>query len=168
MISAAVNSLSPDFSGLTAEISKSVSHIRAKAAALHLNSPETAGTENVNGFQLNGCAVSYLEPQSLFAVQKNVFNEEGKNAPEIGQAETPVSFWEELASVADYSSFRQGLFAYGTAAAETGNLFIMPGQEAVSGAYAANAYDYVAGINSRPQVLIDFMHEFNRSFDYTI
>ena len=184
MISAAVNSLSPDFSGLTAEISKSVSHIRAKAAALHLNSPETAGTENVNGFQLNGCAVSYLEPQSLFAVQKfvsetgegerlnrqprqkNVFNEEGKNAPEIGQAETPVSFWEELASVADYSSFRQGLFAYGTAAAETGNLFIMPGQEAVSGAYAAN--DYVAGINSRPQVLIDFMHEFNRSFDYTI
>lgn len=118
MISAAVNSLSPDFSGLTAEISKSVSHIRAKAAALHLNSPETAGTENVNGFQLNGCAVSYLEPQSLFAVQKfvsetgegerlnrqprqkNVFNEEGKNAPEIGQAETPVSFWEELASVA--------------------------------------------------------------------
>lgn len=100
--------------------------------------------------------------------QKNVFNEEGKNAPEIGQAETPVSFWEELASVADYSSFRQGLFAYGTAAAETGNLFIMPGQEAVSGAYAANAYDYVAGINSRPQVLIDFMHEFNRSFDYTI
>ena len=116
MISAAVNSLSPDFSGLTAEISKSVSHIRAKAAALHLNSPETAGTENVNGFQLNGCAVSYLEPQSLFAVQKfvseagegerlnrqprqkNVFNEEGKNAPEIGQAETPVSFWEELAS----------------------------------------------------------------------
>lgn len=40
MISAAVNSLSPDFSGLTAEISKSVSHIRAKAAALHLNSPE--------------------------------------------------------------------------------------------------------------------------------
>ena len=186
MISAAVNSLSPDFSGLTAEISKSVSHIRAKAAALHLNSPETAGTENVNGFQLNGCAVSYLEPQSLFAVQKfvseagegerlnrqprqkNVFNEEGKNAPEIGQAETPVSFWEELASVADYSSFRQSLFAYGTAAAETGNLFIMPGQEAVSGAYAANAYDYVAGINSRPQVLIDFMHEFNRSFDYTI
>ena len=112
MISAAVNSLSPDFSGLTAEISKSVSHIRAKAAALHLNSPETAGTENVNGFQLNGCAVSYLEPQSLFAVQKfvseagegeklnrqprqkNVFNEEGKNAPEIGQAETPVSFWD--------------------------------------------------------------------------
>lgn len=96
MISAAVNSLSPDFSGLTAEISKSVSHIRAKAAALHLNSTETAGTENVNGFQLNGCAVSYLEPQSLFAVQKfvseagegerlnrqprqkNVFNEEGK------------------------------------------------------------------------------------------
>ena len=44
----------------------------------------------------------------------------------------------------------------------------MPGQEAVSGAYAANAYDYVAGINSRPQVLINFMHEFNRSFDYTI
>ena len=186
MISAAVNSLSPDFSGLTAEISKSVSHIRAKAAAPHLNPPETAGTENVNGFQLNGCAVSYLEPQSLFAVQKfvseagegeklnrqprqkNVFNEEGKNAPEIGQAETPVSFWEELASVADYSSFRQGLFAYGTAASETGNLFIMPGQETVSGAYAANAYDYVAGINSRPQVLIDFMHEFNRSFDYTI
>ena len=70
MISAAVNSLSPDFSGLTAEISKSVSHIRAKAAAPHLNSPETAGTENVNGFQLNGGAVSYLEPQSLFAVQK--------------------------------------------------------------------------------------------------
>ncbi len=30
MISAAVNSLSPDFSGLTAEISKSVSHIRLK------------------------------------------------------------------------------------------------------------------------------------------
>ena len=85
-----------------------------------------------------------------------------------GRAETPVSFWEELASVADYSSFRQGLFAYGTAAAETGNLFIMPGQETVSGAYAANAYDYVAGINSRPQVLIYFMHEFNRSFDYTI
>ena len=111
MISAAVNSLSPDFSGLTAEISKSVSHIRAKAAAPHLNPPETAGTENVNGFQLNGSAVSYLEPQSLFAVQKfvseagegeklnrqprqkNVFNEEGKNAPEIGQAETPARFF---------------------------------------------------------------------------
>lgn len=80
MISAAVNSLSPDFSGLTAEISKSVSHIRAKAAAPHLNPPETAGTENVNGFQLNGSAVSYLEPQSLFAVQKFVSEAgEGEN-----------------------------------------------------------------------------------------
>lgn len=34
--------------------------------------------------------------------------------------------------------------------------------------YAAGAYDFVYNINAKPEVLIDFMHEFNRNFDYTI
>lgn len=186
MISASLNSLSPDFSGLTAEISKSVSHIRAKAAALRPETTEIAQPENFKGLPLNGCAVSYLEPQASFAIQKfvsetraeeklnrqpsqkNVLNDEEKNTPEIEPTETAVSFAEELASTVDFSSLRYGLFAYGATAADAGNLFIMPGQETVSGTYAAGAYDYVAGINSQPQILIDFMHEFNRSFDYTI
>ena len=34
--------------------------------------------------------------------------------------------------------------------------------------YAAAAYDYIFNINNRPQVLIDYMHEYNRSFDFRV
>ena len=187
MISAAANSLTPDFSGLTAEISKSVSHLKAKAAELHFNTPEAVQNNSFNDFPLNSYAVSYLEPQTSFTVQhlaseagqgeklnrqpqqKNVLNEDEKTSPDIEKAENPVSFWEELVEVADFSAFRYGMSVYEPkVATENDALFMISGLETVSGTYAAGAYDYVANINSRPQVLIDLMHEFNRSFDYTI
>lgn len=34
--------------------------------------------------------------------------------------------------------------------------------------YAVNSYNYVFNINKEPTVLIDFMHEYNRSFDFMI
>lgn len=186
MFSAATNSLAPDFSNLTTEISKSVNYIRSKATDVHFNTPDVAQNDAFNNFSLHGYAVSYLEPQALFSIHKfvseteqgeklnrqsqhkSIFNEDEKNTSDIDKTKKATGFAEELSTTADFSSLRYGISAYQTTIPRNDSPFIIPEHETVSGIYATGAYTYVADINSKPQVLIDFMHEFNRSYDYII
>lgn len=74
-----------------------------------------------------------------------------------------------LSTFEDNSLRLYGFSAYGMNVENKNNLLAtMPFAQSINASYAANAYDTVANINMPPQVLIDFMHEFNRSFDYTI
>lgn len=187
MISGIANHI-PDFANLTAEISKSVSQIKEKAATLNLETsfPTAENQNNIfNG--INSYAVSYLEPQALYTVQKlasdiaqgeklnrnrqekNVLNEDQKAPQQTKQAENQTSFWEMLNTFEDSSLRLYGFSAYGMNVENKNNLLAtMPFVQSINASYAANAYDTVANLNTPPQVLIDFMHEFNRSFDYTI
>lgn len=185
MLSAVLNNHIPDFSGLTAEISRSVSHIKEKAAQSPEANFSTTQAQN-NVFSFNGYAVSYLEPQALYTVQKmasditgeklnrnrqekNVLNEEQKAPQETEKSENLTSFWEELSSFEDNSLRLYGFSAYGLKVSTTDKLFgVMPITQSISTSYASEAYNTVANLNTPQQVLIDFMHEFNRSFDYTI
>ena len=187
MISAVANHI-PDFSNLTAEISKSVSQIKEKTATLNLETSFPTAENQSNVFSnLNSYAVSYLEPQALYTVQKlasdiaqgeklnrnqqekNVLNEEQKEPQQTEKTENQTSFWEMLNAFEDSSLRLYGFSAYGMNVENKSNLLAtMPFVQSINASYAANAYDTVANINTPPQVLIDFMHEFNRSFDYTI
>lgn len=68
-----INAMPYDLSALTAQISDSVRNIKAKAAVVPQNvgsSDNGAGTYTAQPFSLNSYAVSYLEPFSLYSVQK--------------------------------------------------------------------------------------------------
>ena len=123
MISAVANHI-PDFSNLTAEISKSVSQIKEKAATLNLETSFPTAENQSNVFSnLNSYAVSYLEPQALYTVQKlasdiaqgeklnrnqqekNVLNEEQKEPQQTEKTENQTSFWEMLNGFTNGQSF---------------------------------------------------------------
>lgn len=187
----------PDFSGITSEISKSVSNIKAKAQAMQFEapSPEPAvANSNFNNLSSNNYAVSYLEPHALYSLQKfvseaddasklrqqnkqkNIFNSEDEAqttaaGEETQSTENGISFLEALTGSSDNSTLLHGLEAYRQSQSGQGNehFLAMKGQAApIESSYATGAYNYVFNINAKPQVLIDFMHEFNRSYDYTI
>lgn len=194
MVSVTSNSSLLDFSAVTADIAKSVNNIKAKAQSLqfevtaHNSNQINTGFENLS---LNNYAVSYLEPSSSFSVQKfvsdtssaerpqnkqqNIFNEEEgsvKDKNSQSQNINGLNFLEELSGSLSKADEARGIETYQKASAATAskseffnfnNFFQQANVE-----YAANAYDYVFNINAEPKILIDFMHEFNRSFDYTI
>lgn len=196
MISATANSLMPDFSGLTADISKSVNTIKAKTQALQNDLTPPVQSQNAESsfksFSLNNYAVSYLEPQALYSLHRfvaeaddserlkqqtrrqNIFNNDENTALGSTGETNPddkISFWEELSQNTDSSNLRQVLQAYGvqSSSSDSSAAFLAAATPSkVSGFYAAEAYDYVFNINTEPKVLIDFMHEFNRSYDYKI
>lgn len=196
MISASANSLMPDFSGLTADISRSVSTIKAKAQVLRNDSIPSAQNQSAGSafksFSLNNYAVSYLEPQALYSLHRfvaetddaeklkqqnrrpNIFKDDENAAPESAGETNPddkISFWEEFSQNLNGTILRQTMEAYGvqSSAVDSSAAFLAAATPSkVSGSYAAGAYDYVFNINTEPKVLIDFMHEFNRSYDYKI
>ena len=186
MISAVTNHIT-DFSNLTAEISRSVERIKEKTATLNLETNyQTASQTQTNNFSPNSYAVSYLEPQALYTVQKlaseigsgehlnqeqkqNILNEEQRAPAELEQLENQKSFWEELSTLEDNSFRLYGFSAYGMRVFSENNLFgMLPVSQSVTTFRAADAYNEAANLNTPPQVLIDFIHEFNRKFDYTI
>ena len=79
-----INAMPYDLSALTAQISDSVRNIKAKAAVVPQNvgsSDNGAGTYTAQPFSLNSYAVSYLEPFSLYSVQK-IVSEAAEEMPE--------------------------------------------------------------------------------------
>lgn len=194
MVSVTSNSPMLDFSAITSDIAKSVSNIKAKMSGGQFEVANQAVEQQKTSFEglsLNNYAVSYLEPNASFSVQKfasetlnaeksqkhqkNIFNEDeasvndnSKQSRNIGG----INFLEELSESLSKSDEVRGIEAYQKAAASApasseffnfNHYFQQANIE-----YAANAYDYVFNINAEPKVLIDYMHNFNRSFDYTI
>lgn len=187
MISAVANNHIPNFSNLTTEISHSVVRIKEKALAISSETDFSAVQNQNNILALNSYAVSYLEPQALYTVQRlasdisqgeklnrnkqeqNVLNEEQKEPQQTEKTENQTSFWETLNAFEDSSLRLYGFSAYGMNVTNKSNLLTtLPLLQNTNFSYAANTYNKVANLNAPPQILIDFMHEFNRSFDYTI
>ena len=85
-----INAMPYDLSALTAQISDSVRNIKAKAAVVPQNVGSLdngAGTYTAQPFSLNSYAVSYLEPFSLYSVQK-IVSEAAEEMPEQNRRRT--------------------------------------------------------------------------------
>lgn len=194
MASVSLNSPVFDFSKITSEISQSVSNIKGKTSALKLQLPleENAPQNNYNNFGLGSFAVSYLEPGASFAVHKFVSeNQEGENLrKQAGQERdvrngedvkaatsgdetegtSGVSFLDELYNRITSVSSQQADKAYRQDYSFVAPVSVFGGENANSSRpdKAAQAYDYVFNINAPRKVLIDFMHGYNRNFDFSI
>lgn len=193
MALSAVNSSLYDLSGLTAQIADSVRNIKAQSLSI----PEALAQDKVSAspipqnYSINSFAVSYLEPNSLYSLQRilseapeelpeqNRRNQLRPNAennaenPQINSAEVEsLGFDSELETVfasADYakatSIYRQ---AYTVNVPEVTLLFGGTPPAEDPSQYAATAYGNAANLNKNTQPLIELMHENNRNFDYTI
>lgn len=179
---------------LTSQISTSVEHIKSGRTGKLTDGSFSKQQESDNRFNVNGAAfsfdVSYLEPNMLSAVQRFVQETdagkmrenqarreqvEGEENPqaheteEISENDAPA-FAEALDSVfaAQRTQKEQGGVKAANLAKETAVRAYSLAVEGISAGYVSSAYDYVFNINNRPQIKIEFMHKYNRSFDYTI
>lgn len=137
--------------------------------------------------QVNAASYSYMEPSLSFSVQQYLSAEpEGKNTagkyagdvyrdnssatPETGAVFNTLSFGDELSRQTKPLIYARAAGIYGSSPV-SGAINNMLGKDTLSVSaleYAVNSYNYVYNINRRPQVLIDFMHEYNRSYDIEI
>lgn len=150
-----------------------------------------AGTYTAQPFSLNSYAVSYLEPFSLYSVQK-IVSEAAEEMPGTKSAANCVrtakpqekkaaesahyiggfGFAEELAQVASAADYAKAAAIYGQRFSidvpEVNWLFGGNADSENQVSYAARAYHTAAELNREKEPLIDFMHEYNRNFDYKI
>lgn len=196
MVLSAATSTSYDLSGLSAQIADSVRLIKSKAVTVPefsaSNSQGSATTSNpMQAFSLHNFTVSYLEPGSLYSIQRIVSEspqelteQESRNQlrpdTEKETENTGInpqeieglgfnSELEKIFSAADYANatavYQQG---YSVDVPEVTLLFGGTSATEEPAHYAAQAYSTAANLNQRSVPLIELMHEFNRNFDYTI
>lgn len=194
MTAISANKLDAYIQNLTSRISTSVENIKSGRAGRFTagNVPDSQGSDsrfNVAG-NVFSFGVSYLEPNMLSAVQRfvqeadagkmrenrthreqvegeeNLVAQKAENLPETDMPD----FAEALDSVfADKQTqeVREGFKTDSSAAEKTVRTY-SSAVEGISAGYVSSAYDYVFNINNRPQIKIEFMHKYNRNFDYTI
>lgn len=184
-----VNNSVFDFSKITSEISQSVNNIKGKSVALRLEIPNQEVSTSAN--YINSYAVSYLEPSVSYSIHKFVSenpnseqlkkqqqennvskdeeNKSGKIAEEM-ESSSAISFQEELAQnvskldFAKISEIYRNNGNYSTA----NTIFGQTNTQVFQPEKIAQTYDYIANVNAKKHVLIDFMHEFNRNYDFSI
>lgn len=182
------------YADLTSQISKSVKNISRKsapdfAAPAPKNPAETSSAASVS---FSGYAFSYLEPSSLYNLHRisaDLKNEETlkeqnrhKNqvADDERQTQTEsnagseqvggISFAEELQYVSKPDAqfvtklYRQNFLNKVSEAP----LFLSGSFAANDAGYADKAYNYTFNLNNVPDARIEYMHKYNRSFDYRI
>lgn len=189
MISAAANNSIFDYSGILADISRSVSHLKSGTEELIKNSlsPQNSGTAETS-LPLYGYAVSYLEPQALFSVHQiaSETEETGRASPrnrrEEALKENGGAKTEDSGQPSEISDFRNILAAEVTAVDSRSAARAYAYLETIASPsdpettsfgrqdalYVSGLYEYVKNINAEPTVLIDLMHRNNRSYDYMI
>ncbi len=191
MVSASVNSLNFDFMKITSEISQSVNNIKAKNQNLHLQVPadeKTLQTEKPSyGFSLNSFAVSYLQPALSYSIHKflsenqpseqlkqqnkNVWqDEDDKNTAKITDvSENDKSAFEEVLSETMPTPEKVAKL-YRSVGVQTNAAYSFGGNftSGLRASQITGIYDYVLNINSEHKVVLDFFHQFNRNFDFSI
>lgn len=194
MTAISANKLDAYIQNLTSRISTSVENIKSGRAGRFTagNVPDSQGGDsrlNVAG-NVFSFGVSYLEPNMLSAVQRFVQeadagkmrenrthreeiegeeNSSAQKAENLPETDMP-DFAEALDSVfagKQTQLLREGIRADNPAAEKTVRTY-SSAVEGISAGYVSSAYDYVFNINNRPQIKIEFMHKYNRSFDYMI
>lgn len=192
MVSASVNSLSFDFMKITDEISRSVNNIKAKNQNLHQQMPveeKTSAASASYGFSLNSFAVSYLQPGLSYSIHKflsenqqfeqlkqqnkNVWqDEENKNAAEVEDVSEndKASFTEMLSETIQKPTPEKVAKLYGLAGTQPEAAYSFGGSfsSGLRASQITGIYDYVLNINSEHKVVLDFFHQFNRNFDFSI
>lgn len=190
MVSASVNSLNFDFMKITSEISRSVNNIKAKNQTQQIPSEEkTPSASTPYGFTLNSFAVSYLQPGLSYSIHKFLsenqqseqLKQQNKNVrqdeenPEASGAENvsendSVSFKETLSEATSVPAPEKVAELYGNTKKLTENTYSFGGNFAygLNASQITGIYDYVLNINSEHKVVLDFFHQFNRNFDFSI
>lgn len=183
------------YADLTSQISKSVKNISQKSAFSHSvavpeNPKEQPLTASVN---FSGYAFSYLEPSSLYNLHRinaDLTNEEklkGQNrrqnqVAENGRQEQPAendnleqiatgSFMEELQnSFKPAARFVTKIYQQNSLNKVSEMPLFLSGANFTANdvKYANNAYNFTFNLNNMPDMRIEYMHKYNRSFDYRI
>lgn len=194
MTAISANKLDTYIQSLTSQISASVDKIKSERAgdfSAERISKQTDNTcRSAIGENAFAFGVSYLEPKMLSAVQHFVQEAgagkmredsarreqvEDGNAPKtketenLSETERP-DFAETLDSVfaSDKTEqVRENFQMHGLSTEKTA-LSFFSAMEGIGADYVSSVYDYVFNLNNRPQIKIEFMHKYNRSFDYTI
>ncbi len=190
MATAAINNPAFSLRQVTADIAESVARLKGQNfSETQANAAEAQGqTAAKTQLILDGYAVSYLAPQSAYAVQSfvsedaeiskrqgNVYKDTQEALTEeqsrAANEDNLVSFREELLSLqanADYAGAARA-YAFGAGFSENQVLSVSgAGYTEGSFSYATAAYDYVFSLNRKPDILIDYMHEYNRDFDFKV
>ncbi len=184
---------------LTSGIADSVKNIAQKRGqGFSLPADNASDNVSVSGpggsYSLQNMAFSYLEPSSLYTLQRFVqempAGEEAKDrrprgqvsddagekniAPDTETTESPnsVSFRDELYNSADLPSAAYVSDAYRQAALSSPSTVNMSyGLEKSFFSdikYATKTYAFNFNVNNKPQIRLDLMHRYNRSFDYRV
>lgn len=195
MISASLNnSLLNVF---TTDINKSVQNIMAKNNNFDASKVNTDVASQINNsfnsFSTNNYAFSYLEPQALYNVQRfasedvdsqklkqqrqkeaNISNdnqEENTNNVQEHEDINAISFGSELEQVTSTIDFAKASEIYNqnnTKVTVNSSFSLENRNDNNSTQYVANSYNYIFNINKEPTVMLDFMHKYNKSFDFRI
>lgn len=184
-----VNNSVFDFSKITSEISQSVNNIKGKTASLRLEIPNSEVSTSAN--YVSNFAVPYLEPSVSYSIhkfvsenpnseqlkkqsqEKNIYKDEEGNLDKINEEienSFGISFQEELAqsvSKLDFGKIAE-IYRNNGNYSTANTIFGQTDAQVSQPEKVAQTYDYVANINAKNRVLIDFMHEFNRNHDLSI
>lgn len=190
MATAAINNPAFSLRQVTADIAESVARLKAqRSAETQADAADVQGqTAAKTQLILDGYTVSYLTPQSAYAVQSfvsedaeiskrqgNVYKDAEdaltREQPSTLNEDNSISFREELLSLqanADYAGAARA-YAFGAGFSENQVLSVSGAGYTEGGfSYAAAAYEYVFSLNRQPDILIDYMHEYNRDFDFKV
>lgn len=186
-----VNNQPFDFSYLTAAIDRSVSNIKSRTVSASEPQP-LPQNDNISspGWSARGFAVSYLEPNALYTLQKMVSDFHFEEPPQNRRAgsytlqseEKNATKTDSSVSESDFGTAVEGVYSASdyakVSAVYQQNIgFSLPQLKVIfSGRpiaenplqYAADAYNHSLELNKSPSVLIDFFHPNNRSFDLNI
>lgn len=72
----------------------------------------------------------------------------------------------EISASSNYDNFSKPYLATNTSYSI--NQFVSDNPSSERPEKVAESYDYVANVNAKKNVLIDFVHEFNRNYDFSI
>ena len=177
-------SYSLNINSLLADISSSVSRIKGGADE-HVPVAQNGGFFPVS--ETSAYALSFggvLSGRSLFSVQeyisenpqkdtgaerykRNIYNQDTKTVPETSEPLSTYSFKDFVRAENKSIFYQKASAAYQgmpLVSAVENNAYAATGTRN----YAVHSYNYVNDINKQPQVLIDFMHEYNRNFNFEI
>ncbi len=182
------------YADLTSQISKSVKNISRKSASDFVASAQQNqnAEPSVQQTGFSGYVFSYLEPSSLYNLhrisadlknddklreqnrQKNqaADNERQAEAERNGNHEQVdgISFASELQNFSKPDAqfvtklYRQNFLNKISEAP----LFLSGSFTANDAGYANKAYNYTFNLNNAPDMRIEYMHKYNRNFDYRI
>ena len=194
MTAISANKLDAYIQNLTSRISTSVENIKSGRAGRFTagNVSDRQGNNSCFNVEDNvfSFGVSYLEPNMLSAVQRFVqeteagkMRENQTRREQVESEENQAAQKSENLSETDMPDFAEALDSVFTdnrtqavreelktdnLAAEKAVRTYSLTVEGISAGYVSSAYDYIFNINNRPQIKIEFMHKYNRSFDYMI